>query len=169
MEATELGNGVRLRPARDADAEAAARLWTEGYTGAGPGGRSVPYAAAEFFDSARHGQPFVAERGEEAVGIVVFYPPGAAARRVPLEGEAELSRLVVAAGGRGGGIGSALVDHCTELARAAAATGIVLWSRPYQTAAHRLYAAAGYRRVPGRDFEDADGRCLVFRLALRPR
>jgi len=170
---------MKIRPAHDSHAEVAARLWTEGYTGVAPGGRSVPYAPAEFLEAAREGRPFLAVEEEgtagEAVdhqrtaGIVVFYPPGAGGRAVPLEGEAELSRLVVAVGSRGRGVGCALVNHCTQLALVAGATGIVLWSRPYQTAAHRLYEAAGYRRVPERDHEDADGSCLVFRLALRPR
>jgi hypothetical protein len=44
--------------------------------------------------------------------------------------------------------------------------GIALWSRPYQTDAHRLYESLGYRRVPERDGEDRDGRRWVFRLDL---
>ena len=51
---------VRIRAARDDDAEAVARLWTEGCTGAGADGRSTPYTAAEFRVAAGNGQPFVA-------------------------------------------------------------------------------------------------------------
>ena len=44
---------------------------------------------------------------------------------------------------------------------------IALWSRRYQTAAHRLYESLGYRRISERDSVDASGHeRLVFRLEL---
>jgi hypothetical protein len=46
------------------------------------------------------------------------------------------------------------------------AAALALWSRPYQRQAHRLYESLGYRRVPGRDSRDAEGRRLVFLLEL---
>jgi ribosomal protein S18 acetylase RimI-like enzyme len=97
----------------------------------------------------------VALRGPDAVG-----------RAVAVSEEAELSRLAVAAAARGGGIGRVLAQLCGELAAAQAASAVVLWSRPYQVEAHRLYESLGYRRAPERDGEDADGRRLVFRLEL---
>jgi ribosomal protein S18 acetylase RimI-like enzyme len=157
---------MRIRAARDEDAEAVARLWTEGYTGAGAGGRSTPYTAAEFLAAARQGQPFVALEGDDLVGIVVFFAPSAAGKAVAAGGEAELAKLVVAAATRGRGIGRALSQRCAELAREAGAEGVALWSRPYQVAGHRLYESLGYRRRPERDDEDVDGRRLVFRLDL---
>jgi len=51
-------------------------------------------------------------------------------------------------------------------ARAFGAEAIALWSRPYQTGAHRLYRSLGHRRVPERDGEDREGRRWVFRLDL---
>ncbi len=157
---------MRIRPATDEDAEAVARLWTEAYTGAGPGGRSTPYAASEFLDSARHGQPFVALEREELVGVVVFHAPLSAGKTVARDGEAELARLVVAASARRRGIARALTGLCTELAVEAGAGAIALWSRPYQAAGHRLYESLAYRRCPERDDEDADGRRLIFVLDL---
>lgn len=150
----------------ESDAEAVTGLWTEGYTGAGPGGRSTPYSAAEFFAAARHGRPFVALEGEGLVGIVVFFPPDAEGRTVAAAGEAELAKLVVAGAARGRRIGRVLSELCTELARESGAEAIVLWSRPYQVAGHRLYESLGYRRRPERDHDDADGRRLIFRLDL---
>lgn len=41
---------------------------------------------------------------------------------------------------------------------------IVLWSRPHQHAAHRLYESLGFHRVPERDGSDGGGPKLVFRL-----
>lgn len=157
---------MRIRPATDEDAEAVARLWTEAYTDAGPGGRSTPYAASEFLDSARHGQPFVALEGEELVGVVVFHAPLSSGKAVARDGEAELARLAVATAARRRGVGRALTELCTELARQVEADAIVLWSRPYQVEGHRLYESLGYRRCPERDDEDADGSRLILVLDL---
>jgi ribosomal protein S18 acetylase RimI-like enzyme len=159
---------MRIRPAQDSDAGIVARLWTEGYTGAGPGGRSTPYSPSEFFDSARHGRPFVALEAEQLVGVVVFLGPDAEGRAVAGDGEAELARLVVATAARRSGVGRALTELCTEQAREAGAAAIALWSRPYQVAGHRLYESLGYRRRPERDDTDADGRRLIFVLDLDP-
>lgn len=161
------GAAVRIRPAIDADAAAVAALWTEGYTNRGPGGRRKPYAERDFLDSAGAGQVLVVEAGEGIAGVVVFYPPGAPGRAVSCEDEAELSRLVVAERARGEGVGRALVKLCSGLAAEAGATALVLWSRPYQNAAHRLYESHGYRRAPERDSTDADGQRLVFVKPLR--
>ena len=86
---------MRIRPARDEEAARIAALWTEAYTGRHPEGRKTPYAELDYFQAAAEGEVWVAEEGGEAVGAVVFYPPGAATRVVAGEGEAELSRLAV--------------------------------------------------------------------------
>ncbi|HEY0317448.1 MAG TPA: GNAT family N-acetyltransferase [Solirubrobacterales bacterium] len=154
---------VRIRQAQEDDAAAVTALWTEAYAGRGPGGRSTPYTDSEFFESLRSGQVHVAEKGGGVVGVVVLYPPGVAGRTIGGDGEAELSRLAVSAVARRAGIGRRLVQICAAQARADGAEAIVLWSRPYQSDAHRLYESLGYRRLPERDSEDADGRRLVFR------
>ncbi|MEX2106655.1 MAG: GNAT family N-acetyltransferase [Solirubrobacterales bacterium] len=155
---------MRIRPTTEDDAAAVTALWTEAYTGRGPGGRRTPYEQSEFFASARLGQMFVAEEEAALVGVIVFYPPTAPGRTVAGEGEAEHSRLAVSGAARGRGIGRALAALCVELAREAGAEAIVLWSRPYQVEAHRLYESLGYRRAHERDSEDADGSRLVFVL-----
>jgi ribosomal protein S18 acetylase RimI-like enzyme len=160
---------VRIRAAEERDAAAVAALWTEGYANRGPGGRKTPYEEPEFAAAARQGEVFVVDGdeglagGEGLAGVVVLYPPGVAGRTAEAEGgEAELSRLVVAERYRGRGVGRALVELCDRLARERGAGALVLWSRPYQVAAHRLYESLGYRRSPQRDCADADGRRLVF-------
>ena len=158
---------VRIRLARDEDAEAGAALWTEAYTGRGPGGRATPYAPAEFFESAERGQVHVAEADGEILAVVVFQAPGSEGRAVAGEGEAELSRLAVAERARRRGIGRALAELCTELACEQGAEAIALWSRPYQLDAHRLYESLGYRRAPERDSSDCDGQRLVFVLSFK--
>jgi ribosomal protein S18 acetylase RimI-like enzyme len=158
---------VQIRPAAAADASAVTALWTEAYADAGPEGRREPYAEAEFFAAAAKGEmTVVADAGGTVVAVVVLNPPGAAGRTIGGGGEAELSRLAVAAGARRRGVGRALVERVAERARELGAPAIVLWSRPYQTGAHRLYEALGYRRVPERDGRDDDGAQLVFRMDL---
>lgn len=156
-----------LRLATAADATAAIDIWTEAYVVEGGGGRTEPYVERDFFEAAGRGTALVAERDGIVVGVVILFPPGSPGRAVARAGEAELSRLAVAAAVRGQGIGHALVLRCGELARAAGWTAIALWSRPYQTAAHGLYESLGYRRQPVRDATDetAYGR-LVFVLEL---
>jgi ribosomal protein S18 acetylase RimI-like enzyme len=158
---------MRIRDAREDDAGAITGLWTEAYADAGPEGRREPYALQEYFAVAAGATVSVAvgEDGE-LVGVVALFPPGSPGRSVAGPGEAELARLAVADAARRRGIGRGLVERCAAEARALGAEAIVLWSRPYQTDAHRLYASLGYRRVPERDGEDRDGRRWVFRLDL---
>ena len=158
---------MRIRLARDKDAGAVAALWTEAYTGRGPGGRATPYIPAEFFESAERAQVHVADVDGEILAVVVFQAPGSDGRAVAGEREAELSRLAVAERARRRGIGRALAELCTELAREAGAEAVALWSRPYQVDAHRLYESLGYRRAPERDSSDGDGQRLVFVLSLK--
>jgi ribosomal protein S18 acetylase RimI-like enzyme len=157
---------VLIRQAEEGDAAAVAALWTEAYTARGPGGRSTPYERGEFLESLRSGGVHVAEWDGVVAGVVVVYPPGTDGRAIAGEGEAELSRLAVGAGTRGRGVGRRLVELCGDRARALGAKAIVLWSRPYQRDAHRLYESLGYRRAPQRDSADADGERLVFVLEL---
>jgi ribosomal protein S18 acetylase RimI-like enzyme len=158
---------VSAREARPEDWGQIAELWTEAYCGPGPGERTSPYVLADVEEAAETGRLLVALEGDTVVGAVVFYPPGAG-REVPREGEAELSRLAVAALSRGRGVGRALAGGCLAAARAAGAEAVVLWSRPHQHIAHRLYESLGFRRAPERDSSDVGGPKLVFRRALHP-
>lgn len=151
---------MQIRVGTEADAAAVIALWTEGYTLRGPEGRKTPYAEREYLESYESGRVFVAEDEGTVVGVVVFLPPGVAGWAGG--SEAALTRLVVATTARGRGVGRALAERCGEEAEAAGATAIVLWSRPYQTPAHRLYESLGYRYVPARDSSDADGGRRVF-------
>jgi len=157
-----------IREAAEEDAESIADLWTEAYVTLGVGGRSTPYTAGDFRDSAGRGRVFVVDRaGRGIAGVVVLLAPGAPGRVVADQDEAELSRLAVASSARGVGIGRALTRFCEERARAAGWSAIALWSRPRQVEAHRLYESLGYRRVPRRDSVDDTGHGrFVFRLAL---
>lgn len=157
-----------IREATERDAEAVTGLWTQAYVVEGLGGRTESYTAAEFAATLARGTVLVAEREGPALGVVALLAPGAQGRAVARDGEAELARLAVASGARRAGIGRELVLRCEALARAKGWQAIALWSRPYQTAAHRLYESLGYRRAPGRDTTDETGHGrLVFVLDLR--
>jgi ribosomal protein S18 acetylase RimI-like enzyme len=157
-----------IRDAREDDAGAVAALWTEAYFTEGEGGRDTPYGRADFDATAAAAAHFlIAEHDGEVVGVVALLAPGEPSRAVAREGEAELTRLVVASGIRRGGVGRALALRCEAIARAEGWSAIALWSRPYQTAGHRLYESLGYTRLPERDSVDETGHGrIVFRLSL---
>lgn len=147
----------------------AAALWTEAYARQHPSeGRRDPYRESELGEVAAAATVLVAEseRGE-LIGIVALVRPGSRRGAVAGVGEAELSRLAIAKAARGQGVGRALARRCLELAREQAVDGVVLWSRPYQVAAHSLYESLGFRRAPERDGRDPLGRRWVFALDLR--
>lgn len=155
-----------IRTAGASDADAVVGLWTEAYVMPG-GGRTEPYVPADFVETARNGELFVAELEGVVVGVVALLAPEAPGRAVSQAGEAELSRLAVARAARGLGVGHTLASHCEQRARAEGWQAIALWSRRYQTATHRLYESLGYERAPQRDTVDETGHeRLVFRLAL---
>lgn len=163
-----IGNAAaQIREATADDAEGVAALWTEAYVTFGVGGRTAPYARADFFESAEHGEIFVIEARKEIAGAIVLLAPGSPGRAVAEDDEAELARLAVAVPARGTGIGRALTVFCGKRARANGWPAIALWSRPAQVEAHRLYESLGYHRLPERDSIDDTGHGrLVFRLTL---
>ncbi len=158
---------MQLRRAEARDAEAVVALWTEAYFQEGEGGRTTPYAKRDFDNAMAAGEMIVAGTPGKALGVVVMVAPGTPGMAVARGEEAELRLLAVSSRERRSGIGRALVEYCSDLAREKNWPAIALWSRPYQTAAHRLYESLGYQRQPTRDETDAtDFARLVFRLEL---
>lgn len=158
-----------IRPATSEDAEAIAALWTEAYFDEGEGGRDTPYSRSDFEETERAAAHLlVAEMDGAVAGVVALLAPSASTAAVAKDGEAELARLVVSSTARRRGVGRALANHCTELARNEGWPAISLWSRPYQRAGHRLYESLGYERRPERGSTDETGfDRLVFRLDLK--
>jgi ribosomal protein S18 acetylase RimI-like enzyme len=158
-----------IRAATSEDAEAIVALWTEAYFSEGEGGRDAPYSRSDLEETAAAAAHLlVAESADVVVGVVALLAPNEPSRTVALAGEAELVRLVVSSTARRQGVGRALSNRCTELARSEAWPAISLWSRPYQRAGHRLYESLGYQRQPKRDNIDETGfERLVFRLDLK--
>jgi ribosomal protein S18 acetylase RimI-like enzyme len=158
---------MQLRKAETKDAAAVVALWTEVYFHEGEGGRTTPYTEADFEKAIAAGEMLVAGSPDRTAGVVVLIAPGTPGMAVARGEESELCLLAVSARARRDGFGRALVERCTGLAREKDWRGIALWSRPYQTAAHRLYESLGYRRKPDRDETDTTGFArLVFQLRL---
>lgn len=158
---------MQLRLAEEGDAGAVVELWTGAYFREGEGGRTTPYAKRDFEQAMATGGMLVAGAPGEALGVVVLVAPGTPGVAVARGEEAELRLLAVSSTARRQGIGRALVEACADLAREKHWGAIALWSRPYQTAAHRLYESLGYLRAPERDSVDQTGFArLVFHLPL---
>jgi ribosomal protein S18 acetylase RimI-like enzyme len=158
---------MQLRTAEARDAGAVVALWTEAYFREGEGGRTTPYARTDFEKARGAGKVLAAGPPGKALGVVVMVAPGTPGMAVAHGEEAELCLLAVSAQARRSGIGRALVERCSDIAREKEWPAIALWSRPYQTAAHHLYESLGYQRQPDRDEDDATGFArLVFQLQL---
>lgn len=82
------------------------------------------------------------------------------------EGEASIRMLAVDPAAQGRGIGTALVEACLDRAHDDRRTAVFLHSLPIMTAAQRIYARLGFRRVPERDWVFPDFLLLGFELDL---
>ncbi len=92
----------------------------------------------------------------------VTYVPGPGPYHEGEFGEAASFRmLAVAADARGRGVGKALVEACIDRARAAGRTAIGIYTRPFMTAAHRMYERLGFRRALALDWEFDPGNWLL--------
>lgn len=163
---------MRIRAAREGDAAAVTALWTEAYAGRHRGeGRQVPYEESEFRAVLGAGRLWVAVddvagKAKSVVGAVALQPVGSTAKTIARAGEAEFGRLAVSKASRERGAGRALVELAIAQAREWGADAVALWSRPYQTEAHRIYESLGFCRVPERDSRDELGERRIFVLGL---
>lgn len=91
------------------------------------------------------------------LGAVTFCPVGSPWREIGRDDEGEFRMLAVAPAAQGRGVGRALVEACLDRSREAGFTGVALSSLPVQTGGHALYASAGFRRDPSRDWAPYPG------------
>lgn len=116
---------------------------------------------------AREAELWVAEADGTLLGTVTRTPAGSSWREVAADGEGEFRMLAVSPEARGRGVASALVDHVIDRCRADGDTAVVLSSLEEMRAAHRIYARAGFRRTPERDWDPVPGVHLItYRLEL---
>ena len=116
------------------------------------------------------GQILAAVSGDgDLLGTVMlqFWPHAAHVVRSP--DEAEVRALAVAPEAQGQGAGRALLRACIEIAAARGARQLVLCTQADMAAAQHLYADAGFRRLPERDWSPVPGFTLLsYGLMLDP-
>jgi ribosomal protein S18 acetylase RimI-like enzyme len=104
---------------------------------------------------------------DHVLGCVTYVPGPGPFHEGEFAEAASIRMLAVAPAARRRGVGRVLVEACIERARAAGRPAISLSTRPFMTAAHRLYASLGFARVPELDWEFDPGEWLrAYRLAL---
>jgi ribosomal protein S18 acetylase RimI-like enzyme len=109
------------------------------------------------------------DQNDALLGTVTLVRADSPARRLATAGEVELHLLCVKPEARGRGTGEALVRDALDRARAAGASGVVLWTQPTMTAAQRLYRRCGFERDSSADFSRGARQFLVHRYALAAR
>jgi GNAT superfamily N-acetyltransferase len=107
-------------------------------------------------------QRIVAERGGEALGSVMIFPPAASAYGdlAAAVHWPELRLLAVSDAARGLGVGRALVEECIRRARAGGASHLGLHTGPAMAVARSLYERMGFIRDPERDFTAPSGEVV---------
>lgn len=162
---------VRIRDATAADAVVAGRIVLDAYLSV-PGYRPAADYQVELADVASRlppaGEVLVAEHDGHLVGCITYVPgPESPLSELLEPGEAGIRMLAVAAGARGRGAGSLLVEACVDRARSRGRRALWLHSTPQMHEAHRMYGRLGFRRAPERDWEPVPGLLLLaFRLPL---
>jgi ribosomal protein S18 acetylase RimI-like enzyme len=163
-----LQSGVIVRDARPAELAAIGDL------------RVDAYAAQGFLSDGSHytetlrglgrdsdGEVLVAVDGEQILGTVMLQRWPDAGHVVRGPGEAEVRALAVAPGAQGRGVGRALLQAATDRASGQGVRHLVLCTQPEMFAAQHPYQAAGFRRIPDRDWCPVPGfTLLAFGLDL---
>ena len=159
---------VLIRPVRPEEHDSVGRLLVAAYA---PSGMppDAPYWAALRDTSARTGdaEVWVAEHDGALVGTVTWAGRGSGQREIALEEEAEFRMLAVDPCAQGRGVGQALLAAVVARARRDGYAALVLCSATWMTAAHRLYVAAGFHRIPERDWSPTpEVDLLAYRMEL---
>ena len=155
---------VAVEDARPDQYDAVAALVEDVYVGGGFTRPDSPYRETlrDVAGRATLTRVLVAVDGTgRVVGTVTYAEHGAPDAHVAGPGEAEMRMLAVAPAARHHGAGTALVDACIDLARAAGARRIRLSTEPDMTDAHRLYERRGFVRTPERDWSPWPGGSLL--------
>jgi ribosomal protein S18 acetylase RimI-like enzyme len=114
------------------------------------------------------GHVLVAENDAgELAGTIMLQGWPDAGEVVTGPGEAEIRALAVLPAARGTGTGRALLAAVIDRAREENVRHLVLSTQPEMKTAHRLYEAAGFARLPDRDWSPEAGvDLLAYGLVL---
>jgi ribosomal protein S18 acetylase RimI-like enzyme len=159
-----------IREARREEYEAIGEITVRAYRDVGETEEAYYAELRDVADRARQVPVLVAvEDGSGRVLGAVTYVPGPGPFHEGDFGDAASFRmLAVDAAARGRGVGQALVEACLDRARAAGRDALSLYTRPFMTAAHRMYERLGFERLPEIDWEFEPGEWLyAYRLRLR--
>ena len=159
---------VRIREARAEEFDRIGELRVAAYRADGFLSETSAYAETlRVLGMDGSGEILAAVDGEHLLGTVmlVTWPHGGEVLRN--SGEGEIRALAVTRAARGRGIGRALLTAVMERAAAREVRELLLLTQPDMRAAHHLYAEAGFRRLPDRDYEYAPGhRLFAFGMPL---
>jgi len=148
---------VEVRPVRPVEYEHAGQLVVAAYRSL-PGSHLSDDYAELLADVARRAKETevmvaVASDTNAVIGCVTFVPDQSSPWAELLErGEAGVRMLGVEPRAQGRGVGRALVEACIGRALELRRTALMLHTTPWMTAAHRLYEACGFERLPTRDW-----------------
>lgn len=157
-----------VRPVRPEEHTAVGHLLAAAYAPSGMPAEAAYWRALRDTAARTHdAEVWVAEVGGEVVGTVTWAGRGSAQREIADDDEAEFRMLGVDPGSQGRGVGRPLVDAVVGRARQDGYVAVMLCSATWMTTAHRLYAGAGFHRIPQRDWSPVPGvDLLAYRLPL---
>jgi ribosomal protein S18 acetylase RimI-like enzyme len=159
---------VRIREARAEEFDRIGELRVAAYRADGFLSETSTYAdTLRVLGMDGTGEILAAVDGERLLGTVtlVIWPHGGEVLHNP--GDGEIWARGVACAARGRGIGRALLAAVMQRATAREVRELLLLTQPEMRVAQHLYAEAGFRRLPGRDYEYAPGhRLFAFGMPL---
>jgi ribosomal protein S18 acetylase RimI-like enzyme len=161
---------VEVRLARPDELDEVGRITVAGYRADGMLVEDDFYepVLADAASRARDAELLVAVDGDDLLATVTFCTAGSAYSEVAHDNEGEFRMLSTAPAARRRGAARALVEHCIARSRELGYDAVVLCSLAEMAAAHQLYTALGFARLPDRDWTPAPGvDLLAFRLPLR--
>ena len=159
--------GTEIRRAEPSEHQAIGYLTASTYLAEGFAGPDYAETLRDVAARAPHSTILVALTDGQLSGSVTVVTAGGPYAESTPPGTAVLRMLVTDPAFRGAGVGTALVQAAIAESRAAGCTMLRLSTGPGMTAAHRLYASLGFRRVPEQDWSPEPGvELMVCELPL---